>query len=156
MADQTVVREELLAELRGGHAHMSIEQAVAQFPVEHRNAHLPGVNYTAWHVLEHIRIAQWDILAFIRDPDHVSPDWPDDYWPAEDAEADEAQWQATIRQIKEDRQAMIALVEDSNRDPTAPLPHAEEYNLIREVFTLSAHCSYHLGEFILFGNVLDA
>jgi hypothetical protein len=155
MTNQNVVREELLAALRGGHAHMSLDRAVEEFPFDQRNEHLPGVNYTAWHVLEHIRIAQWDILTFIRDPDHVSPDWPDDYWPAEDAEADEGQWQETVRQIREDRQAMIALVEDPDRDPTAPLPHAEDYNLVREVLTLIQHCSYHIGEFILFGNILS-
>ena len=81
MPSDQVVREQLLALLIGGNAHMTFEQAVADFPAEYYNTNPPNITYTPWHILEHLRIAQWDILEFIRKPDHVSPEWPKGYWP---------------------------------------------------------------------------
>jgi hypothetical protein len=149
-----VVREQLLELLRGGHAHMDFDEAVADFPPEAMNETAPNVlapkaPYTPWELLEHIRIAQWDILAFIEDPNHVSPDWPEGYWPAEGARANEEVWAETVNQIRADREALVALVEDPATDLTAPLDHAPKYSVMREILVVADHSAYHLGEFAL-------
>jgi hypothetical protein len=153
MSDE-VVREELLALLRGGHAHMDFDEAVADFPPEAMNKTAPQVSYTPWELLEHIRIAQWDILAFIEDPDHVSPDWPEGYWPGEDETATEEAWAETVQKIRSDQEALMALVKDPETDLTAPLPHAPEYTAVREILTAADHYAYHLGEFGLMRQVM--
>ncbi len=89
MDSNKVVRKELLKLMRGGNAHMSFDQAVANFPMDKINSKPPNVPYTLWHLLEHIRIAQWDILEFIHNPEHVSPSWPEGYWPERGASASE-------------------------------------------------------------------
>ena len=94
-ADDTV-RRQLLELLRGGSAHMTFDQAVADFRLEHINTRPPHVPYTPWHLLEHLRFTQRDILDFIRDPHYEEPRWPDEYWPPRDAEADEPAWRETI------------------------------------------------------------
>ncbi len=96
MPSDQVVRKQLLALLNRGNAHMSFEQAVENFPVEHFNTKPANVTYTPWHILEHLRIAQWDILEFIRNPDHVSPPWPAGYWPHSTESADQDLWDRTI------------------------------------------------------------
>lgn len=150
-----VLREELVTLLRGGHAHMPFDEAVAGFPAGAMNETAPHVAYTPWELLEHIRIAQWDILAFIQDPDHVSPEWPEGYWPAKGQRATEEAWAETVRRYRSDRQALIALVEDPDTDLTAPLPHAPDYTLAREILTVTDHGGYHLGEFALMRQVMD-
>jgi len=148
------LRDQLVALLRGGHAHMGFDEAVADFPPQAMNETAPNVPYTPWELLEHMRIAQWDILAFIRDPNHVSPEWPQGYWPAERERATEEAWAETVRQYRSDREALIALVEDPETDLTAPLPHAPEYTVVREILTVTDHGAYHLGEFALMREVM--
>lgn len=144
-----VLREELLELLRGGHAHMGFDEALADFPPEAMNERGPNLPYTPWELLEHIRIAQWDILAFIRDPDHVSPDWPEGYWLGEGERADQGTWADTVRRFRADREALVSLVEDPATDLTAPLDHAPEYTVLREILVAADHAVYHLGEFAL-------
>jgi hypothetical protein len=152
---EEVIREQLLELLQGGHAHMAFDEAVRDFPPEAMNQTAPNVSYTPWELLEHIRIAQWDILAFIQDPDHASPDWPEGYWPSEDKRATEETWLETVRRFRSDRGALMALVRDPATDLTAPLPHAPEYTLVREILTAADHSAYHLGEFAMMREVMD-
>jgi hypothetical protein len=144
-ADQEL-REQLLYLLHGGGAHMNFDQAVADFPMEHINTRPPNVPYTFWHLLEHIRIAQWDILDYIRNPNYVWPNWPADYWPAQNAQADPAKWQATIRQFGDDRKALETIVQDRQTDLTAPLVYARQHNVLREILLVADHTAYHVGE----------
>jgi hypothetical protein len=152
-ADQ-VIREQLLALLRGGNAHMGFDEAVADFPVEHINSQPPHVPYTPWHLLEHVRIAQWDILEFIRNPQHISPDWPEGYWPAPAEQADPTRWQATLQAFRADLQALQDLVMDAQTDLTAPLPHAPGYTIFREILLVADHNAYHIGEFAILRQVM--
>ena len=149
-----VVREQLLYLLRGGNAHLTFDQAVADFPMEYINTQPPNVSYTPWHLLEHIRIAQWDILEFVRDPDHVSPPWPDGYWPALDQRADEARWNQTLSDFRADLRALQKLVEDPNTDLYADLPHAPGYTVLREILLVADHNAYHVGEFAVLRQVM--
>lgn len=147
--DDSVLREQLIALLRGGNAHMRLQEAVADFPMGDINKRPANVPYTFWHLLEHIRITQWDILDFIRNPDYVPRRWPEDYWPARNELANNACWDATIEGIKMNLSEFESLAKDTSVDLTAPIPHAAEYNLLREILLAADHNAYHLGEFCI-------
>ena len=150
------VRDQILFLLNGGGAHMNLDRAVADFPGAHINTRPPNVPYSFWHLLEHIRITQWDILDFIRNADYENLNWPEDYWPRPDAEADQEQWQATIAAIRSDQLALQAILEDPATDLYADLPHAEGYNILREALLVADHNAYHIGEFAILRQVLGA
>jgi hypothetical protein len=154
MSADSVIREQLLALLAGGNAHMGFDQVVADFPMDAINRRLPNVVYTPWHILEHLRIAQWDILEFIRNPDHVSPDWPAGYWPPREEQASAARWHQTIADFRADLQALKELVEHPQTDLTAPIPHAEGYTAFREILVVADHNAYHVGEFAILRQVM--
>ncbi len=155
MTDDKVLRDQLLALLRGGNAHMTFDQAIADFPLEHINRRPPKVPYTPWHLLEHIRITQWDILEFVRNPDYVSPPWPEGYWPHPDEQADEAAWSRTIREFGADLEALKAIVRNPATDFTAPIPHAPGYTVLREILLAADHNAYHIGEFAILRQVMS-
>jgi hypothetical protein len=154
MNSDQILREQLLRLLQGGNAHMDIDQAVADFPLDSMNLRPPNVPYTPWHLLEHIRITQSDILEFVRDPRHESPQWPKGYWPDPDANADEAQWKATIKGIRDDLRDLGAIVQDPATDFFGPIPHAKDYNILREVLLTADHNAYHIGEFGILRQVM--
>lgn len=156
MKPDQLIRKELLALLRGGHAHMEFDEAVDRFPMDHINRKAPHIPYSAWHFLEHMRIAQWDILEFIRNPKHVSPDYPEGYRPRQDKHADEAQWTRTVQAFRNDLKDLEAIVEDRSQDLFAPLPHAKSYTIFREILTAADHNAYHIGEFALLRQALQA
>ena len=150
------VREKLLDLLRGGDAHMDFEEAVEGFPEDKLNARPENMPYSAWHILEHMRIAQWDILEFIRNPDHVSPDYPEGYRPRTEQTANITLWRESLASFRQDRRALQDLVADSKNDLLAPLPHAPEYTIFREILVISDHNAYHIGEIALLRQILDA
>jgi hypothetical protein len=156
MSTDQVLREQLLAQLRGGHAHMPFDEAVAAFPRTQMNAYPPHVPYTPWHLLEHLRITQWDILEFIRNTAHVSPEWPQGYWPAREQQTNAAGWDNTIAAFQHDLQALQALVADPATDLTAPLPHAPDYTILREILLVVDHNAYHIGEFAILRQVMES
>jgi hypothetical protein len=150
------IRDELATMLRGGHSHMSLGDAVDGFPMGRVNAKPPHSPYSCWHILEHMRIALWDIIEFVRDPDHVSPTYPEGFRPDPSDSTDSAGWQTTIDRILAGLEAMEALVRDPQVDILAPLPHAPEYNIFREALTAAEHMSYHIGELAMMRQTLDA
>ncbi len=151
-----MLREHLLELLGKGGAHADFASAVADLPAARRGEKLPGVPHTAWRLVEHMRIAQQDILAFTRDARHVSPKWPDNYWPAEDAPPSASAWAASITAFTDDRAAMIAIVEDPHNDLLAPLPHGQGQTIAREAMLLADHTAYHIGQLILLRRALGA
>jgi len=153
MTTDQVVRDQLLSLLRGGNAHMTFSQAVADFPLAAINHQPPQVTYTFWRLLEHLRIAQWDILEFIRNPDHVSPEWPRGYWPPPQEQATPSLWENTIAGFQTDLQDLVALVTDPETDLYAPLPHAPKYTILREILLVADHNAYHIGEFAILRQV---
>jgi hypothetical protein len=155
MGSEQIMREQLLALLRGGHAHMTFDAAVTEFPLDAINRKPPNVPYTPWHLLEHIRLAQWDILEFIRNPDHISPDWPAGYWPPAEAQADAAQWQQTIAAFQADLKSLEDIVNSPETDLFAPLPHGMPYTIFREIMVVANHNSYHIGEFAILRQVMN-
>lgn len=147
---------ELTALLTQGNAHATFEQAVADLPAPLRNQAVPGVPYTIWQLVEHVRLAQWDIVEFCRHPNHVSPEWPAGYWPDKALAVDEAGWQAALHQIQADQQRFLALLADPATDLFTPLPHGDGQSIFREALLIGDHAAYHTGEIILVRRLLGA
>jgi DinB superfamily len=149
MSNDQIVRQELLDLLSGGEAHMSFEQAIADFPLEQINIPLPGCAYTPWHLLEHLRFCQWDILEYARNPAYVAAKFPDDYWPPRNTTTDAAGWAKTLADFRRDLAAFCDLLRDPTVDLYAAFPHAPQHNLFRCILVLADHNAYHLGEFAI-------
>ena len=150
------LREHLLYLLRGGGAHLDFEKAVANLPADLRGAKPPGQPHTPWRLLEHLRIAQWDILRFSIDPAHVSPEWPDGYWPKGDAPPDDGAWDRSVAGFRADLKAMQDLVADPATDLFARIPHGEGQTILREALLVADHNAYHLGQLVLVRRLLGA
>ena len=112
--------------------------------------------FTAWRLLEHLRLAQWDILEFSRDPKHQSPQWPEGYWPEGDAPANAAAWDASVAALRRDLAEMEKLVRDPSNNLFAPIPHGQGQTLLREALLVADHNSYHVGQLIMLRRLLGA
>jgi hypothetical protein len=150
------LREHLLNLLRGGHAHADFDTAVRNLPSAVRGKRPKGAEHSPWEILEHLRIAQWDILEFSRDAKHKSPDWPSGYWPAKAAPPDDKAWEKTVRAFRRDLDSMCALVTDEDTDLLAKIPHGNGQTILREALLLADHNAYHLGELVLVRRLLGA
>ena len=150
------LRDHLLYLLSGKGAHVSFEKTVAGLPPELRGAKPAGLPHTPWQLLEHLRLAQWDILEFSRNPEHVSPEWPEGYWPATEAPPDDAAWEASLAAFRNDLAAMKALVADPASDLYTPFPHGDGQTLLREALLVADHNAYHLGQLVLVRRALGA
>ena len=156
MSNDSAVREQLVNTLIKRQAYMSFEDAVKEFPKEHINTKPTNVDYSFWHLLEHLRMTQWDILDYIRNSDYQSKEWPAEYWPASDAETNGDGWQSTIKQFQDDRQALVDIVKDPATDLYAQIPHGMGgHNIMREICVVSAHNAYHIGEFGILRQVMQ-
>lgn len=153
--DQSL-RDHVLYLLRGEGAHLSFEDFVADFPVESCGSKIEGLPYTAWQVLEHMRIAQWDILEFSRDGKHVSPKWPEGYWPDQNQGGTPELWQETVKKFREDLKQMEKLVSDSSTDLFAEIPHGSGQTILREALLVADHNAYHLGALVVMGRILNS
>jgi uncharacterized damage-inducible protein DinB len=142
------LRKHLVELLQGGEAHVGISDALADFPAGKRTTAAQGFEHTAWQLLEHIRIAQWDILEFSRNPKHVSPDFPDGYWAKVSASPDDAAWQKSLHAVQNDLRAMIDLVSDPRVDLYATFPWGDGQSLLREALLLADHNAYHVGQMV--------
>ncbi len=151
-----VMRTELVSLLTQGNAHMSFEDVVEDFPLHLIAKRAPHTPYTVWHFVEHIRITQWDIVEFIRNPEHISPDWPYGYRPKASEKPTEEAWVRSIEQFKEDRDYLISLIKEPSLDLYSEIPHAPGYTYLREILTVGDHTSYHIGEVAIIRQVLNA
>jgi DinB superfamily len=140
------LRDQLLKLLRGGQAHATFDDAMGDWPVRLAGVKVANFPHTAWMLLEHMRIAQRDILEFSRISKHVSPKWPEGYWPAAEAPADEKAWKASMAAFKKDRQAMERLVSDPKVDLHAGIPCGDGQTILREALLVADHNAYHLGQ----------
>ena len=156
MYTDKALREHLLYLLRSGGAHVDFDSVVKDFPVQLINRRVKNIPYTAWQVLEHMRIAQWDILEFSRRADHVSPPWPKGYWPADDTVPDEQAWNESLRAFRADLKAMEELIEDPSTDLFAPIAHGDGQTILREALLVADHNAYHLGVLVTIKRILGA
>ena len=154
MAATDILREELLALIDGHGAHMPFDEAVADFPDDAINRLPPNVPYTPWHLLEHIRITQLDILQYIRDRAYLAPNWPEEYWPARDATATPAQFAETVEAFRADSAALHDLVADPATDLFEVIPNTPGHTILREMRVTGDHNAYHIGEFAILRQVM--
>jgi len=150
------LRQHLLSLLKGGNAHADFETAIKDLPAELFGKRPKGAEHSPWQVLEHLRIAQRDILEFSRNPAHKSPDWPSGYWPATHAPVDEKAWDKSVRGFRRDLKAMCDLVADESTDLYAKFPHGDGQTILREALLTADHNAYHLGELVLLRRLLGA
>ncbi len=146
--DQSL-REHLLYLLKSGGAHASFDDAMGDWPVQLAGVKVANFPHTAWMLLEHMRLAQWDILEFSRNSKHVSPKWPEGYWPASEAPPNEKVWPASMAAFRKDLQAMERLVSDRKVDLYARIPWGDGQTVLREALLVADHNAYHLGQLVM-------
>ena len=154
MAATDILRKQLLELIDGRGAHMPYDDAVKDFPDDAINRRPPNIPYTPWHLLEHIRTAQWDIVDYIRNRAYLAPNWPEEYWPARDATATPEQFARTIEGCRADRTTLHELVADPTTDLLATIPGTPAHTILREVRVIGAHNAYHIGEFAILREVM--
>jgi len=142
------LRQHLVDLLKGGAAHVHFMDALEGFPPNKRGTFAPGLPHTGWQLLEHSRIAQWDILEFSRNPKHVSPEFPEGYWPKTPAPQAEEEWNDSMYAFRRDLREMIRLVENPRTDLHAPIAHGDGQTILREALVLADHNAYHLGQLV--------
>jgi hypothetical protein len=150
------VRAHLLWLLRGGDAHLTFDRAVAGLPARLRGVRPAGLPYSPWMLVEHLRLAQWDILEFTRNPRHRSPPWPAGYWPQDAAPPDPAAWRSSLAAFRRDLRAMQRLVASPRTDLFARIPHGEGQTVVREALLVADHNAYHLGQLVVLRRLLGA
>ena len=157
MSGNAELRSQLINLLTVRQAHMVFEDAVAGFPMRHINTRPPNCDYTFWHLLEHLRICQRDILEYITADNYQWLNFPGDLWPDKSAKTDQAGWQATAAAFLADREALVAQINDLEIDLYAPLPNSGEHrhSLIREIHIIASHNAYHIGELEIFRQIME-
>ncbi|MBI2001639.1 MAG: DinB family protein [candidate division NC10 bacterium] len=157
MPDDKALRAAVLTLLRGGSAHISFEKAVANLPEDLRGKKPRRAPYTPWQQLEHMRIAQWDILEYIRSPQHISPAFPEGYWPGKAAPPARNAWAKSVRAFQADRQALLDLATDPSTDLLVRIPHVPDGpTILHELLLVADHNAYHLGQLIVLRRLLGA
>lgn len=156
MDTQKILRDHVLHLLRGGGAHLDFDSALSDLPHNHQGAQPKSLPHTPWRLLEHMRIAQWDILEFSRNPKHRSPPWPDGYWPDGLAPASQIAWDRSMQTFHEDNQAMQDLVADPSTDLVTPIPWGDGQTILREALLVADHNAYHLGQLVTVRRLLGA
>jgi DinB superfamily len=154
MKNSSPLVKELEAGLNGGNAHASFEDAVKNIPFKHLGEIPDGLPYSLWQLVEHLRLAQWDILDFCRNPDYRAMEWPAAYWPKEKAPAHAGDLKKSVDQILADRQAFIHLLREAGDDLHTQIPHGDGQTLFREAILIIDHNSYHTGEIVLLRRLL--
>ena len=148
------LRDHVLSLLRGGGAHLGLDDFVADFPGELCGRKIDGLPYTPWQVIEHMRIAQWDILEFSRDASHKSPKFPEGYWPKRNELGNTELWYETIDQFRADLKQMEDIVADPQNDLFAKIPHGDGQTILREALLVADHNAYHLGALAVMSRIL--
>ena len=156
MENDKALRQHLVKLLKGGDAHADFEKAVKDFPADLRGKRPEGAEHSPWEVLEHLRIAQWDILDFCRNAEYNERKWPDEYWPKTAAPPDEKEWGESVKAFRNDLKAMCDLVADERTDLFAKIPHGDGQTILREILVVADHNSYHLGQMVLLRRLLGA
>jgi hypothetical protein len=156
MAEDTLLREHLIKLLTGGEAHVEFKKAVAGLPTHLRGKIPDSAEHSPWQLVEHLRIAQRDILDFSRDPNYVAPNWPDDYWPREAAPENDAVWEESVQAFQRDREALCELISNPATDLYAKIPWGDGQTILREALLTADHNAYHVGQLVTVRRLLGA
>lgn len=156
MTTDKALREHLVNLLTAGEAHANFDKAIQDLPAELRGKVPKGAEHSPWQLLEHLRIAQWDILEFSRNPEHKSPDFPAGYWPKTAAPPNDKAWEQSVEAFRKDLRAMCDLVTDEKVDLFAKIPHGDGQTILREALLTADHNAYHIGQLVLVRRILSA
>ena len=148
MANDQSLRKHLVAQLDGGHAYATFDKIIANFPPKLRGEMPKGLPHSAWMLLEHLRIAQRDILDFSRDPNYVAPKWPEDYWPQNPSLPSRTAWDKSVKAFQDDLNAMKKLVSNPKTDLFAKIAWGDGQTILREALLIADHNAHHLGQMI--------
>lgn len=154
MANDAALREHLIQLLEGGQAHATFDRAVKGFPPDKVGVRPKGIPYSAWELLEHMRIAQNDILRFSQSAGHVSPEWPKGYWPPDPAPERETHWARSVRAVRQDLAEFQSMVREPGRDLYEKFPWGDGQTLLREALLIADHNAYHIGELVMVRRLL--
>ncbi|HVA71783.1 MAG TPA: DinB family protein [Candidatus Limnocylindrales bacterium] len=155
-ANDKALREHLVNLLAGGQAYADVHHIIAELPEAQRGVKPAGAPHTAWQLLEHLRIAQWDILGFSRNPKHVSPHFPEGYWPASETPPSADAWDKSVAAVERDLAEMKKLVSNPKANLFAPIAHGTGQTILREALLVADHNAYHLGQMVLLRRLLGA
>jgi len=153
---EQILRKHLLELLQGGGAHAKFQDAVKGLPPKLRGVKPPNYPHSAWMLLEHMRIAQSDILEFIRNSRHQSPKWPEGYWPKQEVPPNASAWDNSIKEFHTDLKAVEDLVTDPKTDLFARIPWGEGQTILREALLVADHNAYHLAQIVDVRRLLGA
>jgi|SRR5579864_6928093 len=156
MNNDQSLRQHVIYLLGGGGAHAKFEDAINDLPPKLRGAKAGNFPHSAWMLLEHMRIAQWDILEFSRNPKYASPDWPSGYWPKGEAPESASAWDKSVEQFRDDLKAMQDLVADPKTDLFSRIPWGDGQTILREALLVADHNAYHLGQIVDLRRLLGA
>lgn len=151
-SEQHVLKTHLIESLSGEKAHITFDRVIEDFPLDAINKKVERIPHSPYDLVEHMRLAQADIIDFVRNPDYREMKWPDDYWPNSEGSADD--WNRSIQNFLKDRDELIHMIEDQSVSLFAPLPHAQDYNIFREIIIMANHHSYHTGQILLLRRAL--
>ena len=154
MAQDESLRKHLVELLRAGHAHVPFEAAVKDWKRQLRGVKAPNHAHSGWEILEHLRIAQWDIVGFSKSSTHISPEFPKGYWPDNETPPDDLSWKSSVDQFRKDQLAMETLVLDGEVNLHAAIPHGDGQTILREAMMLAQHNSYHIGQLLMLRKIL--
>lgn len=155
MKDDKTLREHVLYLLNGDGAHLNLDEAIQNLPAAARGQHPKGSPHSPWEVLEHLRIAQRDVLDSIRDSGHASPEFPAGYWPGSATPPSKDAWEQSASAFRADLKALVELAGNSSRDLMAPLPNSDGQTILRKLFMTADHNAYHLGQLLLLKQLLQ-
>lgn len=155
MDEDTSLRQHIVNLLTKAEAHVDVNSELKDFPRKLRGHKPEGAPHTPWQLLEHMRIAQWDILRFSVDANHISPKWPEGYWPETESPLTGKAWDKSVQQFLHDLDAMCKLVRDPKRDLFARIPHGDGQTLLREALLVADHNAYHLGQIVMVRRTLE-
>ena len=156
LSPDATLRRHLIAVLEGGNAHITLADALKDFPVERAGNRPEGSPHSAWELLEHLRIAQTDIVLFSHGKDYVELKWPDDYWPSSPAPKNEGEWAASVESVRKDLARFVEMLNDESRSLFEPFPWGDGQTLLREALLIADHNSYHLGQLMLLWRMMEA
>ncbi len=153
--DGDILRSQLIAQLEGGQAYPPVEKIVRGFPHALAGKRPGSIRHTAWELLEHLRIAQWDILHFTIDADHVTPPWPDEHWPKSPSPPDITAWDRSVEAFLDDLERVKGLARDTDLELSAKIPHGDGQTFLREILLVADHNAYHLGQLMQLQRALE-
>lgn len=156
MDQDSLLRKQLVKLLTSGEAHVDFEAAIKDLPSELRGKTAAGADHSCWQLVEHMRIALWDIVEFSRSAKHKSPKWPDEYWPKSPEPPSEKAWDKSVEAIRADLTVFAALISEKDTDLFAPIPHGDGQTILREALLAADHNAYHIGQLVMVRRLLGA